>query len=299
MLRILLLMTASLAFMFGLKAGNARAGEQMIFLFDSSSSMSQPAPKTGLSRYETALRATEKWVSHLPRNTRLGAVSIDGACGLFGLSGVPVGTDKSALLNFYSSRQPNGMTPLNRAMESLPQRFDLNKGDRLRAVLVSDGLNTCPPMKNSCEIARDLNRQYGIRFDVISFVDEPVLRCIANVSGGRFAVPENLAEWLSFLRFDWTRPILLALIIATLLVNAIIIYRHGFFALGWSGRTATAAALSLVVLGTSIAYAVLFLGQGFWGLVSGLVVIAAGIWFTIRTNAAQNTQPATDNSLEL
>lgn len=139
--------------------------EQVLFVVDDSASMSAPAgdPDDPLaSRWQMVQKAYPIWLERLGPEVLVGGVSLGGTCSAAPAMRLPVGTERQQLAAAIATTRPNGWTNLNTVPQSAPGLFASAVRGSKRIVLLSDGLNTCPPTGPTCDIARQLHRDHGI-----------------------------------------------------------------------------------------------------------------------------------------
>lgn len=258
--------------------------EQVLFIIDDSSSMAETAFDPGepnATRWEVVQRVFPEWLEKFGTDVLVGAVSVGGICGSTPDIHLSTGTDRTNLKAIIGNSQPHGKTNLNAVLEESPQLFNLSIQGRKRIVLLSDGMNTCPPMRSTCEIARELYSKYGITIDVVAWITEPGMedefRCVAKSTGGTFFAPKTIKDWrnISLTGFDPWPYVVLILGFATLLLASRITYRHAFHVLHLETALSTLAGGVLLLLGSLILYLVLFVKSGPIAALLGIVVLAA------------------------
>jgi hypothetical protein len=261
----------------------AWAKDQLVIVLDASSSMTALAPYSeagGRTRWDIAQEGLETWQRQFPHDLAVGAIAVGGDCTQPVSSSVPLGSSRNAIDRWRRGLSPGGSTPLNAALLELPAIFT-NAGGQKRVLIVSDGLNTCPPARSTCDIVRELNRSHGIVFDVVAFLAEPGMevefRCIADSSGGRFRAPTKSSEWGVFPLelFDPWPYLILALGLATLLATTELAYSHLAHTLRRPPQEAAFLASAFCIVGGILVWSVLFLGQGLLAAMIAAVVAAA------------------------
>jgi len=275
--------------------------EQILFIIDSSSSMTEPAgypedPKA--SRWQVVQRLAPEWLSRIPDDTLVGAVSVGGDCHGSPAINLTVGANRSQIAEAITNEVPSGGTPLNAALKASPSLFAANLQGGKKVVVFSDGMNTCPPDEPTCEIVRELHAKHGIIVDVVAWVTEPSMvnefKCVAAYGGGTFTAPSSFQDLfkLPFLVFDPWRYVVLALGLMTLMLGSLVMYRHGYYAMNWSNRTASMVASIITAAGALALYLVLFVGTGWIASLLGLVLIVSAIAIAIsRSNRSKRSVP--------
>ncbi len=282
--------------------------EQVLFLIDDSLSMMETAfdpDHPSASRWEVLQQAYPQWLEHLGPETLVGALSVGGLCGSPPPISLPVGPDRTRVTNAISSARPLGWTNLNATLKAAPDLFVPSVRGSKRIILLSDGLNTCPPKGSTCEIARELHRDHGIVIDVVAWITEPGMinefKCVTKATGGIFTAPRSLDEWINIPlpTLDPWRYVVLALGVLTLLLASMVLYRHGFHVLGWDTGRATLAAGILVSLGALVLYLVLFAHAGMVAALLGVAVLAGTLVVASRQRSQRDLPAAPTSSLWL
>jgi len=272
---------------------------QVLFLIDDSASMTETAfdpSAPQASRWEVLGRVFPQWRKRLGRETLVGALSVGGGCGAPPAIRLPVGTDRTRLATEIAHAQPHGNTNLNAALLASPGLFAPGVRGSKRIILLSDGLNTCPPHRSTCDIAQELHSDHGIIIDVVAWITEPKMvdefRCIASATGGTFTAPQTFDDWVNIPLpvLDPWPYVVLALGFATLLLAASVLYRHGFHVLGWGTGTATLAGGMLWLLGILVVYLVLFVKAGWVAALLGGAVLAAMLAIALRREKGAPTR---------
>jgi hypothetical protein len=273
-------------------AGPADEGEQVVFVIDDSSSMTEavadPQGSGARSRWELVQHAYPEWINRLGRSVRVGAVSVGGGCGSPPAIRFPAGADTNEIAAALRRTVPAGQTKLNAALEAAPDLFDKGVRGQRKLVVLSDGLNTCPPAADTCELAKRLFRDHGITIDVVALITDPGMldqfRCITTNAHGILSTPTSLSELVSIPlpRFDPWPYVVLATGFVSLLFAAQILYRHGHHVLGWAVATSTLAGGILMITGTLALYLTLFAGRSLPAAALGLAVLFAVLVLLVR-----------------
>lgn len=260
----------------------SRQSDQVVFLIDDSSSMTEPGfdpDRPDASRWELVQEAYPKWLGKLAPDALTGLVTVGGDCNASPGISMPVQLDRSQLQTALQKLSPNGSTKLNAVLESAPALFNDKITGTKRIVLLSDGLNTCAPLRSTCEIARDLHAKHGIIIDVVSMVTDPAVeqefQCVASETGGSFKAPRSYIH-LTDLHFGALNPwlyVMLALSFITLALAARIFYRQAIHGWGWATGPAVSAGTLLLIAGTLCAYIALFVGTGWPSMLLGLILL--------------------------
>ena len=275
--------------------------EQVLFLVDDSASMTETAfdpDDPSASRWEVVQRVYPQWLERLGQDALIGAVSVGGSCSAKPPINLLVGTDRQQVAAGIASARPTGLTNLNATLKAAPGLFAPGVRGGKRIILLSDGLNSCPPRESTCEIARQLHRDHGIVIDVVAWVTEPSMvdefKCVSEATGGTFTAPRTVEEWVNIPLpvLDPWRYVVLVLGCATLLLAAQILYRHGFHALNWGTGPATLAAGILLGLGTMVLYLVLFVGAGVMAALLGIAVLATIFAIATRGKGQETSAPS-------
>lgn len=284
----------------------AIARDQLVVLLDSSGSMAEPAPSpefAGASRWAVATQGLGTWLQQIPKDIAVGATLVGGNCNRALPTIRPSENGRSELLNLVQRLNPSGMTPLNLALQQLPGVFEASSEGEKRVLIISDGMNTCDPMVNTCELVRQLNKDHGIRFDVLAFIAEPGMeaefRCVAGSSGGEFRAPKSRQDWaasLPDLSFDPWPFIVLALGILSLLSGASIVYTYAFHILHWASGQSALAATVLFGVGVTALWLLLFASQGWIAGALGLVATGSLVMLMLRNNDKAPVRPNSGNS---
>lgn len=256
---------------------------QVLFLVDESGSMTElardPAQPTA-SRWDIVRQVYPQWLARLDPEVLVGVASLGGACGAPPALHLPVGSERTQVATALDTLRPPGATNLNAALLAAPQAFAAGVRGSKRIVLLSDGLNTCPPQGSTCAIARDLHHTHGITIDVVAWLTEPGMleefKCVTEATAGTLTAPRSLDEWrqIPLPGFDLWRYVVLALGSATMFLASLVLYRHGFHVLRWGTGLATLAAGLLLGLGSLSLYLVLCVRAGLGAALLGGTVLA-------------------------
>jgi hypothetical protein len=277
------------------RQGTPREAEQVIFLIDDSSSMTEAAyapGAAGASRWQLVQQTFPGWLSRLNAQTMVGAVSVGGQCGAPPAISLSAGTERARLLDAVDAASPSGMTNLNAVLQETPGRFDMSVRGGKRIILLSDGENSCAPNGSTCDIARSLHRDYGIVIDVVAWVTNPKMadefKCVAEVAGGALTTPQSRQELANIPLpvFDPWRYVVLALNVMTFITASTLFYRHAHHALGWGVARASLVAGALLALSIAAAYVTIFALSGVFAALLGACVVAAVLFFAARPRAA-------------
>lgn len=176
------------------------AHEEVLFLVDSSSSMTSSAQLNGesdLTRWDMLQIAFPQWLDRFPPGA-VGVVDVGGSCGDSPRQEYAIGTSHRRLTEAVAGTMAGGETNLNRMLEKSIEYFDAPRGKR-RVVILSDGGNTCPPQRSTCDIARALHRVHGVQIDAVLFKGEAGMedeyRCIVKATSGRMIIPDSKLGW--------------------------------------------------------------------------------------------------------
>ena len=267
--------------------------QQVLFLIDQSDSMTERArdpAQPSASRWDLLLQVYPQWLARFDPEVLVGVSSVGGACGAPPALHLPVGSDRTRVATALDTLRPHGATNLNAALLAAPQAFAAGVRGSKRLVVLSDGLNTCPPQGSTCAIARELHRTHHITIDVVAWLTEPGMleefKCIAEATAGTFTAPGGLDDLLRIRLpgFDPWRYVVLALGSATVFLASLVFYRHGFHVLRWGTGPATLAAGLLLGLGVLSLYLVLCVRAGVGAALLGGAVLA-GLLTVLRSQA--------------
>ncbi len=148
-----------------------------------------------------AQQAASKFVSSLPKGSRIGLVSYGDkaleeaprsvGCGDVSLE-VPVGSDASAVTQQVRALRPAGWTPIGRALRTAAAQA---KGQPLNVVLITDGEDSCAP-PDPCQTAASLAAgNAGLSISAIGLnASSDQLSCIASKGRGYFVTASNSAQ---------------------------------------------------------------------------------------------------------
>ncbi len=272
----------------------AAEGEQRMFVIDNSSSMDGPAfgPSVSGSRWNLVQKHFPEWLGRIPDSTFVGAVSAGGPCGSTPSIRLPIGSQRADLLTAVNGASPNGETNLNAVLQSTPSLFDLKMQGPKHVVLLSDGQNTCQPNTSTCDLTRNLHRDYGITIDVVALITDPQManefKCIAETSGGQFITPTSPDDWsnITLSTIDPWRYVVLVLGLLTLLFASTILYRHVHHVMRWTTGLATMMSGVFLIAGSLLVYITLFARAGLISAALGL-----GISLTVSVVAVIGSKP--------
>lgn len=250
---------------------SARAdAEDVLLIVDVSSSMvEQATAESPESRFDVVRSMLPSLLSGLlVSGNRVGLVSVGGTCGMPPLVDLPLGSDRFLLQAAVQALAPrvDSATDLTAVLMSLADRFGPPQGRSRRALLLTDGRNTCPPLDPTpCDIARELWQRSSIRIDVAAWIDDPhaeaQLRCIADATGGTLRTPRSLREWQGLVPEEPFRALLIFSAAPLLLLSARVLYRQAFHVWGLDARTASGCAALLVAASALTLYLTLVGGQ--------------------------------------
>ncbi|MEZ5197694.1 MAG: VWA domain-containing protein [Bacteroidales bacterium] len=165
--------------------------DEVLYVMDISASMEEEIEiknKKG-TRFQVMVDLAKYLTTQLSADARIGAISVGSGCDtLPELSVEPGSISRLGLLNQITGLHPNGLTPLNKILETSNLLFS-DSAEQKAILLFTDGLNSCGE-GNTCEIANDLSLQ-GIQIYILSFLLETeseeeysVFDCIATISDG-------------------------------------------------------------------------------------------------------------------
>ncbi|MFZ0257785.1 MAG: hypothetical protein WAN46_19580, partial [Gammaproteobacteria bacterium] len=153
--------------------------------------------ESDLTRWDMLKIAFPQWLDRLPPGA-VGVVDVGGSCGDSPRQEYPIGTSHRRLKEAVAGTVAGGETNLNRMLEKSIEYFDAPRGKR-RVVILSDGGNTCPPQRSTCDIARALHRVHGVQIDAVLFKGdagmEDEYRCIVKATSGRIIIPDSDMGW--------------------------------------------------------------------------------------------------------
>ncbi|WP_161971518.1 vWA domain-containing protein [Acidipropionibacterium jensenii] len=155
----------------------------------------------GGTRMAAAQDAASKFVSSLPKGSRVGLVSYgdktleeaprSAGCGDVSLK-VPVGSDIGAVTRQVKTLRPVGWTPIGKALQTAAAQA---KGQPLNVVLITDGEDSCAP-PDPCQTAATLAADNaGLSISAIGLnASSDQLSCIASKGKGYFVTASNSAQ---------------------------------------------------------------------------------------------------------
>lgn len=178
----------------GAWCGDAMAGNDVLFVLDSSNSMWGQVE--GVAKIDTAKTALAKLMSDVAPDTRMGLMVYGhrdkSSCEDVELL-VPVGqADKASVNAALEQIRPTGKTPIAYALEQTASAFADDASGSV--VLISDGVETCDG--DPCDVAGKLAaanvnvRVHVIGFD-ISEKDRAALECIAEKGKGKYFAADS------------------------------------------------------------------------------------------------------------
>lgn len=265
--------------------------KQLLFIIDDSESMNEIVcdPNSHLaSRWDIIQECFKKWFEKIDDYTLVGAVSVGGDCLDEPRINMPVGSDRESLRTTIQSARASGQTNLNAILQSSPDMFNENVQGSKYIVLLSDGLNTCPPLVSSCDIARQLYRDHGIIINVAAFITEPGMidefQCIAHATGGTFYAPSSPQEWIDLklpIGNPWRYVVILTGLLAILLAG-IIFYRHLYHRYKIKSSASSFIASIFIVIATGFLYIIVFFQAGLFSSLLGAALLAGMFYFTSR-----------------
>ena len=171
-------------------ATSAAASERTMLVLDGSASMSEEID--GRAKVDIARDSVVEVIGALPATQHVGLMAYGlntvGDCGDIEEL-VPLGTDRSGLLDALGGLNPKGETPMADALALAARKLD-HREEEATIILVTDGMETCKP--RPCAASRRLERRgFDFTVHVIGFdVREPrtieQLECIAASTGGSY-----------------------------------------------------------------------------------------------------------------
>lgn len=179
-------------------------GDNLLFVIDFSNSMGEYLDhKTKVSQVKNVLKQI---VPQISSNTKIGMRVYGHTCNIFAYNAcrssellVPLGENNSyKVLNSINKLRPKGMTPITYSLKQAVKK-DLSdlKGVK-HIILLTDGGENCD--ESPCDYAIKLMKERrDIKIDVIAFDvndsnDLDQLRCVADVTAGRFIQTETAAQ---------------------------------------------------------------------------------------------------------
>ena len=196
---------------FGAFAASEKPLKTIVFIFDASSSMAQPAGD-GATRIDVAKMAMAHVIKQLPKNTDLRLIYFDGECGnvtVFQDANHATGKiQRAMIIKKIESLLPTGSTPLATAIVEAGNLYarEIKGNDRSMDVIVlTDGMDTCGG--DPCAVVHELRRQgLAIRIHAIGFMLKnnhmalAALTCVAQASGGGVYSARNADQLLDALK---------------------------------------------------------------------------------------------------
>lgn len=271
------------------------APADVLILVDVSSSMEEPAtPDSTVSRFDVVRSILPSLLSGLlSAGNRVGLVSVGGRCGMPPIFDLPLGSDSFVLQTAVQMLAPqiDSATDLTAVLMSLAERFGPAQGRARRALLLTDGWNTCPPLEPTpCDVARELWQRHSIRIDVAAWIDDPraesQLRCIADATGGTLRSPHSLQDWQRLAPAEPLRALLICSAAPLLLLAARVLYRQAFHVWGQDARIASGCAALLVAASALALYLTLIAGQAWIGAAIAWSVLASVLLAARRPHSA-------------
>lgn len=260
---------------------------QLVVVLDASGSMTDPAPlpdnRDGISRWQIAQSAVARWQQNISATMQVAGLVVAGSCTTSSYPQLPMG-DSKRLLGWAEAISPGGQTPLNAVLKTAPTLFTNAAGESRRLLIVSDGADSCSAFpQDTCDIVRSLSRDHGIVIDVVAFLAEPgleqQLRCVEE-TGGRFVAPETLQSW-SELSWTWLNTIPRLLLFALWILIIVLTSQAGYeYQTRTLKRPPLSAAFTGLVFGSislCLIWIVLFLSQGWLGIVMGVGLICGAL----------------------
>ncbi|WP_366917930.1 vWA domain-containing protein [Acidipropionibacterium jensenii] len=181
-------------------ASSERRPANYLLIVDASGSMLK-SDVGGGTRMAAAQDAASKFVSSLPKGSRVGLVSYgdktleeaprSAGCGDVSLK-VPVGSDIGAVTRQVKTLRPVGWTPIGKALQTAAAQA---KGQPLNVVLITDGEDSCAP-PDPCQTAATLAADNaGLSISAIGLnASSDQLSCIASKGKGYFVTASNSAQ---------------------------------------------------------------------------------------------------------
>lgn len=169
-----------------------RDKDEILFLLDISGSMNaKVATGSVVTRFESMLNSVETLVTWLPKDKKIGLLTIGGGCGQDPIMKLPVENgNRLLILNTLKGLRPSGGTPLYDRLRQSSALFS-SEGNEKTIFLASDGLESCLGALSTCELASQLCQQ-GINITVLSLLLDKrssfnaygTYQCLASPCGG-------------------------------------------------------------------------------------------------------------------
>lgn len=174
-----------------LLASTATAQNNVLFIFDASGSMKQPAG--GESRIAVAKKAMAQALADVPKDVRLGLLMYGhrraNDCKDIELVS-PIGADDAATIKGrIQGVDAKGETPIAEALRQATRSFAALKGQNNSIVLVTDGIEECKG--DPCAAAREIKAAgLDIKAHVVGFTltdqQRKLVQCIPDITGGKY-----------------------------------------------------------------------------------------------------------------
>ncbi len=140
-------------------------------------------PKT--RRIEAAKSAIIQAVQRAPKTVQVGLVSFAGCRKQAKDHGIYNHGQRAALIREVQSLRLSGGTPLAKAMSQTHAQLSrgVSPNTPVNMVVISDGRESC--RGDPCDVARKLKNQMpGLVINVLEITGRPVIKCVAEVTGG-------------------------------------------------------------------------------------------------------------------
>ncbi len=211
---------------FGNSIANCNA--DAILVFDASASMSGVGEtRLSIRRIEEAREAVRHSLPDITPFRRVGLMiygpGTKGTCDNIDLRFAPTANAAAQIVAAVDAIEPGGGTPLARAVQNAAEELDVDRDPGV-IVLVTDGADTCGGQ--TCEVAASLAPTkvtvhvigFRLPFDTLAFSDHTTaldnsdpassqrkrlhteIRCLADSTGGKFAMADDTDELVSALR---------------------------------------------------------------------------------------------------
>lgn len=147
--------------------------DEVLLLFDISGSMVAEVPlvnSTPKSRFQIAKNLCLYLLYNLPKNVKVGLLTIGGECDAEPLIKASTKEYEREVLipKVLSITVPTGLTPLDKNLNIAPELFSKRKKSKT-IFFLTDGANTCPYIKNTCELSAEF-RENNISVNILSFL---------------------------------------------------------------------------------------------------------------------------------